>query len=58
MKWILMTAIMICALQVMSRQTGDPGLPGEDPDLPLDGGITILFVAGAIYGIRKIYAKQ
>ncbi len=32
----------------------DPGLPGNDPDVPLDGGISLLLAAGAVYGIKKI----
>lgn len=31
----------------------DPGLP-ENPDAPLDGGISLLLAAGAVYGIKKI----
>jgi len=32
----------------------DPGLPGGDPDVPIDGGIVILLVAGVYYGVQKI----
>ncbi len=31
-----------------------PGLPGGDPDVPVDGGISLLIAAGVIYGVRKI----
>lgn len=41
----------------MSRQHDNPGLPGEDPDVPVDGGMVVLLAAGAAYGLRKIYAK-
>lgn len=33
---------------------GNPGLPGEDPDVPIDGGIGLLLFAGAAYGIKKV----
>jgi hypothetical protein len=32
----------------------DPGLPGDDPDVPLDGGLSLLLAAGAVYGLKKI----
>lgn len=32
----------------------DPGLPADDPDVPLDGGVSLLLAAGAVYGIKKI----
>ncbi|MBC7567741.1 MAG: hypothetical protein H7223_12355 [Pedobacter sp.] len=32
----------------------DPGLPGGDPDVPIDGGVVILLVAGVYYGVQKI----
>ena len=32
----------------------DPGFPGGDPDVPIDGGVLVLLIAGACYGIRKI----
>ncbi|MHA4894352.1 PID-CTERM protein-sorting domain-containing protein [Pedobacter sp. PWIIR3] len=35
-------------------QYGDPGLPGGDPDVPLDGGVTLMLLAGACYGVKKI----
>ena len=35
----------------------DPGFPGGDPDVPIDGGVLVLLIAGAYYGIRKIRAS-
>jgi len=32
-----------------------PGNPGGDPDVPIDGGIGILIAAGVLYGSKKIY---
>lgn len=30
-----------------------PGDPGDDPDIPVDGGVTLLLAAGAGYGIKR-----
>ncbi len=30
------------------------GNPADDPDLPIDGGVTVLIAAGIGYGIKKI----
>lgn len=54
MKYLLLVLLMPAAMLTMAVQMGDPGLPGEDPDLPVDGGISLLLIAGAVYGLRKI----
>ncbi len=36
--------------------TPNPGSP--DTAIPLDGGVTILLVAGAAYGAKKIYNRK
>ncbi len=36
------------------RASEDPGLPGGDPDVPIDGGTAVLLAAGAVYGFRKL----
>lgn len=58
MKYLLIPVFLFCFFHAIGRQSGDPGLPGEDPDVPIDGGIGILLVAGAAYGLKKIYFKQ
>jgi len=30
------------------------GDPGDDPDVPIDGGLSILIAAGVGYGVKKI----
>ncbi|MEJ2883353.1 hypothetical protein [Pedobacter sp. GR22-6] len=43
----------------LSTVQPDPGLPGGDPDVPLDGALLlILMIAGAIYGLRKIRSMK
>lgn len=36
--------------QLCSAQLGDPG---DDPDAPIDGGVSLLVAAGVGYGIKK-----
>ncbi|TDQ10149.1 PID-CTERM protein-sorting domain-containing protein [Pedobacter metabolipauper] len=36
------------------KPVDDPGFPGLDPDVPIDGGLGLLVLAGAIYGVKKI----
>jgi hypothetical protein len=58
MKYFLFVLLMFNTVLSIAMQAGDPGLPGEDPDLPVDGGITFLLIAGAVYGIRKINQQR
>lgn len=39
-------------------QQGDPGLPGGDPDVPIDNGLLLLLFAALIYGCYKIKRSQ
>lgn len=55
MKYI-MCLLLFC--WVMTATADDPGLPGEDPDVPLDGGISLLLLAGAAYGVREIRRQR
>ena len=41
---------MLLSLSVFAQ----PGNP-PDPDIPIDGGISLLIAAGALYGSKKIY---
>lgn len=47
--------IMLIILNGTAIAKGDdPGLPADDPDVPLDGGVSLLLAAGAVYGLKKI----
>ncbi len=35
-----------------------PEDPGSDPDVPIDGGLSILLAAGVGYGIRELKKKR
>ena len=36
----------------------DPNPCGDNPDIPLDGGVSLLIGAGALYGIRKLRKQK
>ncbi len=48
--------IMGCLmLTITTFSQGGPGGDGElnEPDIPIDGGISLLLAAGAVYGIKR-----
>ena len=49
--------ILLVGLGILltSSVFAQPGDPGDDPDIPIDGGISLLIAAGALYGSKKIY---
>lgn len=32
--------------------------PGQNPDVPIDGGLSLLAAAGIAYGAKKLYRKK
>ena len=47
--------VMLCFIPLCSiAQTNPLDPPDGDPDLPIDGGVTVLIAAGIGYGIKKI----
>lgn len=46
---ILLTVILNCIPSMAFAQVD----PGEDPDAPIDGGLSLLVTAGVGYGIKK-----
>jgi hypothetical protein len=32
--------------------------PSEDPEIPIDGGVSLLLAAGAAYGTKKLINKR
>nr|WP_294870653.1 hypothetical protein [uncultured Pedobacter sp.] len=52
-KYAFIIMLIILNATAMAK-ADDPGLPGDDPDVPLDGGVSLLLAAGAVYGIKKI----
>lgn len=47
----LLLIIFNLAPERCSAQLGDPN---EDPDAPIDGGVSLLVAAGVGYGIKKV----
>jgi hypothetical protein len=53
MKQLRYLFLMAFLFTAGTTSADDPGLPGGDPDVPLDGGMIILLIAGAVYGVKK-----
>ncbi|RZK81884.1 MAG: hypothetical protein EOO92_03750 [Pedobacter sp.] len=51
--YFITIALLFCSVS-LAAQYDDPGLPGGDPDVPIDGGVALLLLAGTAYGIKKI----
>ncbi|WP_316817841.1 PID-CTERM protein-sorting domain-containing protein [Pedobacter nyackensis] len=58
MKYLFISIFMFGNLLAIGQQIDDPGFPGGDPDVPVDGGLVVLLGAAAVYGLRKINLKQ
>jgi hypothetical protein len=49
------TLLIIMLISIHTAMAQDPGDPSaDDPAAPLDGGISLLMVAGAAYGARRL----
>lgn len=46
--------LLLLVFAIMPVRADDPGLPGGDPDLPIDGGMYVLMFIALIYGWRSI----
>jgi hypothetical protein len=46
--------LFVIGLLITTYVLAQPGDPGGDPDVPIDGGIGLLIAAGALYGTKKI----
>ena len=50
--------IIVFAMPVLAIAQGGPGDPGGDPDVPIDGGLSLLLAAGVGYVAKKGYDKR
>lgn len=59
-KVILSIAALTCGFGLVAHaQLPPPPTPTTPPtQVPLDGGVIMLAVAGAAYGAKKVYAKR
>ncbi len=53
-KLIFNILLSISSFTVINAQPGS----GDDPDVPIDGGVSLLVAAGVGYGIKKLYNKK
>ena len=54
---LLLLFMLIISPFVVQEVAAQPP-PPPPQDIPLDGGLTFLIIAGAAYGARKLYKKQ
>lgn len=55
---LLLAMLMLCfSLPDMAQGETPPDDPGNDPALPVDGGLSLLLAAGAALGGHKLYRK-
>ena len=52
-KMILFTSMLVIAFNILPQLAMAQIDPGEDPDAPIDGGISLLVAAGVGYGVKK-----
>jgi hypothetical protein len=52
---LLIMALLYCMPLISNAQ---PGGPEDDPDVPIDGGLSLLVAAGVGYAVKKGYAKR
>jgi hypothetical protein len=58
-KGLALTVIALGFGMAVYAQIGPPPTPTTPPtQVPLDGGVIILAVAGAAYGAKKVYNKR
>ncbi len=48
-------SLFLVSTLAIAQNGGDTGDDPDFPDVPLDGGLSILLVAGAAYGGKKVY---
>jgi hypothetical protein len=54
MKRTIKSILTLAAITIMSYNVNaQPGFDDEVDDVPVDGGITLLMAAGAVYGIKN-----
>lgn len=54
----IQTVLLLIVLFSPVLLNAQPSDPGSDPDVPIDGGLSILLAAGVGYGIRELKKKK
>jgi len=57
---ILIVSVCFLFISVLAYSQKGPPLPGTTPPpgLPIDGGLTYLFIAGVAFGVYKLRKKN
>ncbi len=50
--------LMISLLILPSLVFAQPGFGDDVPDVPIDGGLSVLLAAGAAYGVKKVRDRK
>ena len=50
---LLLTTVLVLLLNFFPGKVNAQIDPGDDPDAPIDGGLSLLLAAGVGYGIKK-----
>jgi hypothetical protein len=51
----IFSVLILIAIAYAKAQITDPGI---DPDVPIDGGLSLLVAAGVGYGTKKLREKR
>jgi hypothetical protein len=54
----IQTVILLIVLFSPILLNAQPSDPGDDPDVPIDGGLSVLLAAGVGYGIKELRKKR
>jgi hypothetical protein len=50
---LTITALLSLPVLTNAQDPNDPPPPPDDPGAPIDGGLSLLLAAGAVYGVKK-----
>ncbi len=54
----IQTVILLIVLFSPILLNAQPSDPGSDPDVPIDGGLSVLLAAGVGYGVRELKKRR
>lgn len=54
----MILAVIVLLAPVMAMAQFPPFDPGGNPDVPIDGGLSVLLAAGAGYVVKKGYDRK
>lgn len=62
-KYLLSLALVLICATMYAQKKGDVPVPGTNggtppPGLPIDGGLSLLFISGIAYGVYELKKKK